>query len=152
MGKTLSSLAFALNHAQAHDKRRIIYAVPYTSITEQTADVFRSVFKDLGNDVLVEHHSQADAADQAETARSRLACENWDGPLIVTTNVQLFESLFAAKTSRCRKLHNIVGSVIVLDEAQQLPPAFLQPILDVLNLLVKHYLSLIHISEPTRPY
>ncbi len=150
-GKTLSSLAFALNHAQAYGKQRVVYAIPYTSIIEQTADVFRDALKVLGDEVLIEHHSQAEAVDRDETARSRLACENWDAPLIVTTNVQLFESLFASKTSRCRKLHRLAQSVIVLDEAQQLPPEFLQPILDALNLLVKHYGVTVLLCTATQP-
>jgi len=135
-GKTLASLAFALRHAVTHGLERVIIAIPYTSIVEQTADVLGGVFG-AGN--VVEHHSQADGADKDETAHSRLACENWDAPLIVTTNVQLFESLFAARTSRCRKLHRVQNSVIVLDEAQTLPPPFLQPTLDALRLLVTHY-------------
>jgi len=144
-GKTLSSLAFALEHATLHGKRRIIYAIPYTSIIEQTANVFRDIFPDT----VVEHHSNLDP--EKETAKSRLAAENWDAPLIVTTNVQFFESLFAARSSRCRKLHNIADSVVVLDEAQLLPPEFLQPILDVMNALVRNYGVTFVLSTATQP-
>lgn len=146
-GKTLSSLAFALTHARHHEKRRIIYVIPYTSIIEQTVDIFRSIF----GDAVVEHHSNAEADPNKDNAKSHLATENWDAPIIVTTNVQFFESLFAAKTSRCRKLHNIVNSVVVLDEAQLLPPEFLQPILDVLNLLTAHYSVSVILSTATQP-
>jgi CRISPR-associated endonuclease/helicase Cas3 len=132
-GKTLSSLAWALEHAVLHEKRRIIYVIPYTSIIEQTADVFR---KAVG-DAVVEHHSNLEP--DLETPRSRVASENWDAPLIVTTGVQFWESLFAARTSRARKLHNIVNSVVVLDEAQTLPPDFLMPVLDVMRDLQVHY-------------
>ena len=146
-GKTLSSMAFALEHAKHYDKRRIIYVIPYTSIIEQTAEIFRSIF----GDAVIEHHSNAEAEPGKENHKSHLACENWDAPVIVTTNVQFFESLFAAKTSRCRKLHNIVDSIVVLDEAQLLPPEFLQPILDMLNLLSKHYGVTVVLSTATQP-
>ena len=148
-GKTLSSLAFALEHAVSHKKRRIIYAIPYTSIIEQTANIFREIFEKTHSDVVIEHHSHLDP--DRETSKSRLIAENWDGPLIVTTNVQFFESLFAAKTSRCRKIHNIVNSVVILDETQLLPPEFLQPILDVMNTLARHYEVTFVFSTATQP-
>lgn len=144
-GKTLSGMAFALRHAVRHQKQRIIYVIPYTSIIEQTAGIFRGIF---GDNVL-EHHANLDP--DKEDARSRLATENWDAPVIVTTNVQFFESLFAARTSRCRKLHNIVNSVVVLDEAQLLPPEFLQPIADTMNLLAGHYGVTFVLSTATQP-
>jgi len=144
-GKTLSGMAFALRHAVQHKKQRIIYVIPYTSIIEQTAGTFRDIFS---NNV-VEHHANLDP--DKEDARSHLAAENWDAPIIVTTNVQFFESLFAARTSRCRKLHNIVNSVVVLDEAQLLPPEFLQPIADVMNQLASHYGVTFVLSTATQP-
>lgn len=150
-GKTLSSLAFAMEHAIAHDKRRIIYAIPYTSIIEQTAQVFRDVFAPLGDNVVVEHHSNLDVDERKEDHANRLAAENWDAPLIITTNVQLFESLHAARTSQCRKLHNLVGSIIVLDEAQMLPRGFLAPVLRVLKQLVAHYGVTVVLCTATQP-
>lgn len=146
-GKTLSSLAFALEHAILHKKRRVIYAIPYTSIIEQTAEVFRGIFN--GRDAVLEHH--CNLASEQDSPKNRLASENWDAPLIVTTNVQLFESLFAARTSRCRKLHNLVNSVIILDEAQLLPPEFLQPILDAMRLLIEHYGVTFVLCTATQP-
>ncbi|MDD5433848.1 MAG: CRISPR-associated helicase Cas3' [Nitrospira sp.] len=147
-GKTLSSMAFALHHAVKYGKRRIIYVIPYTSIIEQTADQFRQIFKD---DV-IEHHSNIDVSDEnQETARSRLACENWDAPVIVTTSVQFFESLFANRSSRCRKLHNIVNSVVVLDEVQLLPPEYLKPILHAIRELHQNYGVTFVLSTATQP-
>ncbi len=133
-GKTLSSLAFALEHAVQHGKRRIIYVIPYTSIIEQTANVFRGIpgFEDA----VLEHHSNVEPEDESrETQALRLASDNWDMPIVVTTSVQFFESLFANRTSRCRKLHNIANSVVIFDEAQNLPQPFLQPVVDCIRSL-----------------
>ena len=145
-GKTLSSLTFAFAHAIKNDLDRIIYVIPYTSIIEQNAGVFRRA---LGSDQVVEHHSNLGETD--DTAKARLASENWDAPLIVTTAVQFFESLFAAKSSRCRKLHNIVNSVIILDEAQLLPVEYLDPILQTMQLLANNYKVSFVLSTATQP-
>lgn len=132
-GKTLSSLVWALNHAICHGKNRIIIAIPYTSIIVQTAAILRDIF---GEENVLEHHSNIivdDTKDNHINNRLRLATENWDYPIIVTTNVQLFESMMASHSSNCRKLHNICNSVLILDEVQTLPTDFLQPIVDSLD-------------------
>lgn len=154
-GKTRSSLAFALGHARAHGMQRVIYAIPYMSITEQTSDSFREIFAAHNTRAVLEHHSGVIASDPESPTLTeiwaKLSAENWDAPLIVTTTVQLFESLLAQKTTPCRKLHAIAGSVIILDEAQTLPPALLISVLDVLRQLVAHYGVTVVLCTATQP-
>lgn len=155
-GKTIASLGFALEHAMQHkNKERIIYVIPYTSIIEQTADVFRSI---VGSENVVEHHMNADYDDaefgdekQKENERKKLATENWDAPIIVTTNVQFFESLYGNKTSRCRKLHNIANSIVILDEAQMLPNDYLIPCMRAIRELVSNYHVTAVLCTATQP-
>ncbi len=157
-GKTLSALSFALRHGERHGLRRVIVVIPFTSIVEQTADVYRSALGDLADNVL-EHHSamEEDAAVDPEgspdplAVRRRLSMENWDAPVVVTTAVQFFESLYAASPSRCRKLHNVARSVVILDEAQTLPPGLLDPTVWVINELAERYGTTIVVSTATQP-
>ncbi len=131
-GKTLSSMLWAMRHAVYNQQTRIVIAIPYTSIISQTAAVLKRIFGDKN---VLEHHSDVDYDNSSTelTKSLQLATENWDYPIVVTTNVQLFESLFSNRPSRCRKLHNIANSVIILDEAQVLPNEFLHPIVDALE-------------------
>lgn len=149
-GKTLTAMEFALHHAVCHGLRRVIVALPFTAILEQSADVYRRAFDLSDKDFTVlEHHATLDPL--RETAQSRIACENWDAPIVVTTNVQLLESLFARRTSKCRKLHNIAQSVIILDEAQTVPRGFVAPTTDMLQTLVQHYGCSIVLCTATQP-
>lgn len=151
-GKTLSSLAFALKHAIKHEHKRIIYVVPFTSIIEQNAKVFTDLLAVLGDDIVLQHHSNLlPKKESEETTRSRLATENWDAPIIVTTSVQFYESLFAARTSKSRKLHNIANSVVILDEAQALPVQYLEPCLRTLEQLSSHYHTTTVLCTATQP-
>lgn len=148
-GKTLNAMEFALHHARKHGLQRVVVAVPLTAILEQNAEVYRRA---LGDDAVLEHHSSVDVDDpRRETPRTRVASENWDAPIVVTTTVQLFESLFGNRTSRCRKLHNVARSVIVLDEAQALPVNLLNTILDGLKTLVRDYGVTVVFSTATQP-
>lgn len=151
-GKTVASLAFALRHAACHRMKRVIYVVPYTSIIEQNAEVFRTI---LGSGNVLEHHSgvQFDLSDGAppEEVRKALATENWDMPVVVTTAVQLFESLYACRSSKCRKLHNLANSVIVFDEAQMLPLIHLRPCVAAMASLVRQFHATVVLCTATQP-
>jgi len=145
-GKTLSAMGFALRHALKHDLRRIIVAVPYITITEQTTKIYREIF---GQQVVLEHHSAVDVDEEDEWMRA--AAENWDAPIIVTTTVQLFESLFSRRPQKVRKLHRMARSVIILDEAQALPAPLLEPTLDALRTLTTRFGATVVLSTATQP-
>ncbi len=160
-GKTLVTMGFALDHAALHGHRRIIYSIPFTSIIDQTADIFRKV---LGEEYVLEHHSAIEEDEAAGRRRDRdgnalptsrdklkLAMEDWAAPVVVTTNVQFFESLFAARTSRARKLHNIAGSIIILDEAQTIPRPLLKPCVRMLDTLARLFSCTIILCTATQP-
>jgi CRISPR-associated endonuclease/helicase Cas3 len=150
-GKTLASLGFALDHAKRHNLDRIVYAIPFTSIIDQTAMIFRDV---LGEDVVLEHHASIDESRiQGREARDklRLAMEDWGAPAVVTTNVQLFESLHSNRPSRCRRLHSLARSVIILDEAQTIPLPLLRPCLAAIDELARNYGASVVLCTATQP-
>ena len=153
-GKTLTSLAFALDHAVRHGLERVVYVIPYISIVEQTARVFRDALGDKDNDIVLEHHSNFDekrisGREGGDTLR--LAMETWDRPIVVTTAVQFYESLFSDRPSRCRKLHNLIGSVVILDEAQTLPQKFLRPCVAAIRELARNWKASVVLCTATQP-
>lgn len=147
-GKTVSSLAFALQHAKEHHLERVIYVIPFTSIIEQNAQVFKDI---LGKNNVLENHCNVVCENPEELENMQLAAENWDKPIIVTTNVQFFESLFANKTSKCRKIHNISRSVIIFDEAQMLPVNYLKPCIQAISELIYNYHCSAVLCTATQP-
>lgn len=147
-GKTLSSMAWALESAVRNDSSRIIYVIPYTSIITQTAEIFKKIF---GEEYVLEHHSELDISDNEGYEKWKLLTENWDAPIIITTNVQMFESLYSSRTSRCRKLHNICNSVIVFDEVQMFPTALLNPMLRAIESLSVCFNANILLCTATQP-
>ena len=151
-GKTIASLAFALRHAVENQMDRVIYVIPYTSIIEQNAKVFREI---LGDENVLENHCniayEVDSQRAEELQPMQLAAENWDKPVVVTTNVQFFESLFANKPSKCRKLHNIANSVIIFDEAQMLPNDYLKPCIAMIEELLNNYKTSVVLCTATQP-
>lgn len=155
-GKTLASLAFAMDHAIAHGLRRVIFVIPFTSIVEQTAAVFREALGELGETAVLEHHSAFTGEGRTTGSpeskdKLRLATENWEAPIVVTTSVQFFESLYGNRGSRCRKLHNIAGSVTILDEAQTLPLKFLMPCIAAMDELALNYRTSVVLCTATQP-
>lgn len=158
-GKTLASLAFALDHAIRNKLRRVIFVIPFTSIVEQNAAVFRKALGSLGDAAVLEHHSafiqQTPPRDDPEKYQAakklQLAMENWDAPIVVTTAVQFFESLFAARPSQCRKLHNVAGSVVIVDEAQTMPLRLLRPCVASIDELARNYRASVVLCTATQP-
>lgn len=147
-GKTIASMAFGLRHAVEHNLERIVYVIPYTSIIEQNAQVFRDIF---GDQNVLEDHCNVTFDDPDELKKYQLAAENYDKRVIVTTNVQFFESLFSNKTSKCRKLHNLAKSVIIFDEAQMLPVDYLLPCIQAISELVYNYHCTAVLCTATQP-
>ncbi len=147
-GKTLSSMAWALEVAIRHQASRIIYVIPYTSIITQTAEIFKRIF---GDEYILEHHSELDLSDDELYDRNKLLAENWDAPIVITTNVQMFESLYSNRTSRCRKLHNICQSVVVFDEVQMFPTGYLNPMLRAIESLSMYFGASILLCTATQP-
>ena len=163
-GKTLSMLSFALQHALENGLERVIMVVPYLSIIEQTAKVYRDIFVDFGDDFILEHHSMAglgaekaetdaegDAEQEQQIKRQRLLSENWDAPIIITTSVQFLESLFSNRPSSCRKIHRIANAVILFDEVQTLPTQLAIPSLAAVSHIATNWNSSVVFSTATQP-